>query len=200
MIFFSFFRHVDEMFSKFEAPNLQVTLNWIREQVLKRRKLDKDLNDVGDEMNYCLEAMNDPGIPLQLDTLLSDVEAREFKLVRDEGKNHKNRSESNEISTDKASLRSGLSDVLDTVVPDMFTIKATLYASYTVHAIYKFGRAEVSLGVSGQKIDVNPLPRTASRVWSFVPKPVSFAVDDVADFVEKRRRKCKSSILTCYKY
>lgn len=71
----------------------------------------------------------------------------------------------------------------------MFTIKATLYASYTVHAIYKFGRAEVSLGVSGQKIDVNPLPRTASRVWSFLPKPVSFAVDDVADFVEKRRRK-----------
>lgn len=78
------------MFSKFEAPNLQVTLNWIKEQVLKRRKLDKDLlNDVGDEMKCRLEAVADPGVPLELDTLLSDVEGREFKLVRDEGKNHK---------------------------------------------------------------------------------------------------------------
>lgn len=87
---FSPSRHVDEMFSKFEAPNLQVTLNWIKEQVLKRRKLDRDLlDDVGDEMKYRLEAVNDPGVPLELDTLLSDVEGREFKLVRDEGKNQK---------------------------------------------------------------------------------------------------------------
>lgn len=87
-------------------------------------------------------------------------------------------------------MTSDPSQALDSVLPDMFTIKATLYASYTVHAIYKFGRAEVSLCISGQKIDVNPLPKlSSSKLWSFVPKPVSFPVDDVADFIIKRKRK-----------
>ena len=95
----------------------------------------------------------------------------------------------NHMYSDEASLKSGPQEMFDTAVPDMSTIKATLYASYTVNAVYKFGRPEVSLGVSGQKIDVNPLPKAVSKLWSYVPKPVSFPVDDIADLSYKRKRE-----------
>ena len=74
------------MLSKFEVPNLQVTLMWIKEQVFRKRKLDiESLSEVGEESKYRLESVNDPGIPLDLDTVLNDIDSREFRLVRDEG-------------------------------------------------------------------------------------------------------------------
>lgn len=68
------------MFSKIEAPNLQVTLNWVLEQTLRKRKpaLSKALE-------YRLEAVAEPGILLDPNLPLADVETRDFKLIRDEG-------------------------------------------------------------------------------------------------------------------
>lgn len=79
-----FGRHVDEMFSKFEVANLNVTLKWIKDQVFKRRKLDMESASSVDESKYRLEAANDPGVPLDLDTPLSELDVREFKLIRDD--------------------------------------------------------------------------------------------------------------------
>lgn len=71
---------------KFEVPNLQITLKWIKEQIFKRRKSNPDvLTNVGQESDYRLESVDDPGIPLDLNTPLSEVDGREFKLIRNEG-------------------------------------------------------------------------------------------------------------------
>ena len=69
------------MFSKLEAPNLQVTLQWVLDQTLRKRKsgLDKPATE------YHLETLKEPGIPVDLAITLVDSDVRDFKLVREEG-------------------------------------------------------------------------------------------------------------------
>lgn len=82
------FSHIDETFCKFDVPNLQITLKWIKEQVFKRRRSNPDISsDVAEGSNYRLESVDDPGILLDMDTPLSEIDAREFKLIRNEGNN-----------------------------------------------------------------------------------------------------------------
>lgn len=68
------------MFSKLEAPNLQITLQWVLDQTLRKRKRAFDAHNT-----YHLETLQHAGIPVDLTTTLADADTREFRLVKDQG-------------------------------------------------------------------------------------------------------------------
>ena len=189
-------RHVFEMFSKLDASNLQVPLKWVLEQALKKRHLAIN----SDALQYRLEAVKEPGIALDLDLPLGEVDVRDFKIMRvgvssshnfdeiERGSNHRGRDSRQQHYSDRNSpttIRSHYHVDREQSLPDMFSIEAPLYKEFRVKAMHKLSKGiDVSLAVSGQKIDMNPFPgRTSHKPWSWHPKAVSIPIEDIADCV-----------------
>ena len=69
---------------------------------------------------------------------------------------------------------------------DMYPIEAPLYKTYVVSAVHRLSRSvDVQLGISGEKVDINPLPSqkssTTSKLWPWQPKAATFLVESIAD-------------------
>lgn len=65
----------------------------------------------------------------------------------------------------------------------MYSIEAALYKTYVVSAVHRLSRsADVQLGISGKKVDINPLPnKSSTKLWSWQPKAATFPVESIAD-------------------
>lgn len=186
------------MFSKLDAPNLQVPLKWVLEQALKKRKIS-----IHSDSQYRLEAVKEPGVALDLDHHLGEVDVRDFKVFRvggnfDEIEGHRTGVDSRQRNySDRSdqspppSSRHQTSDA-NPSIPDMFAIEAPLYKEFTVKAIHKLSKGvDVSLAVSGQKIDVNPfLGRTSHKPWSWQPKAASIPIENVAECLIVKASEC----------
>lgn len=166
--------HIEEVFSKIQIEDFNISLREILEQTLKRRKgsiLSKGLE-------YKLEKVNEPGVWLDLDSTLSDVDALEFNLVFDE-------------TSDKES--DGDDDWNDEAIPVM---GAPLYQSYEATMIHKIGRnSQVQLGISAEKVEINPLSlRGAAKLLSRHMKAVTYNVDVIAacDMIGKKNQMGKA--------
>jgi hypothetical protein len=191
------------MFSKLDAPNLQVPLKWVLEQALKKRKLS-----TRPEIQYRLEAVKEPGIALDLDLPLGEVDYRDFKIIRVGGSTSHNFDEIEHEQTQQGrDSRQQLMPERDSPtgtrshlhsdghreqsLPDMFSIEAPLYKEFRIKAMHKFSNGiDVSLAVSEQKVDMNPFPgRKSHKPWDWQPKAVSIPIENVADCVVTKARE-----------
>ena len=148
---------------------------------------------------YRLEAVKEPGIPLDLDLVLGEVDVREFRAFEcvgataavnfDEIEHHHHRRGKPSHLHDSPPTPNK-SRQRDVSLPDMFSIEAPLYKEFVVKALHKLSKGvDVSLAVSGQKVDMNPFPgivRTSTynmmkRSWTWHPKAVSIPIENVAD-------------------
>lgn len=201
---------------KLQAANPQTTLKWIYDQAL-RELLSSSVTGRRDhqpQLDYQLEVAKEPGAPVNLNTPLSDIEDRDFKLVRCDGKpfheiddattaaegavggdgdggsggrNPATRTRSQQLIEDE---NERLRDQFD-----MFSIEAPIYQEFTLKALPKFGAAvDICLGVSGTKVDMNltVAKRSNHKPWSWQPKATSIPIETVADIISiKASRKLK---------
>ncbi|KAK4320781.1 hypothetical protein Pmani_008376 [Petrolisthes manimaculis] len=163
-------------FSKLTVENLDITLKDILNRTIAKRKDMVKIKDAG--LNYHLERQNEPGIALDPEMTLSDVNCTEFAVVRDNSKR--------------------INALIDT--NNMSTVEATLYRSYKVIWLLKFGKCEACLGISGEKMELHPLQQKV--VGPFLPLrppgPVSYNMELVVDCSRKSEKKGKMEVqITC---
>ncbi|CAG0920079.1 unnamed protein product [Notodromas monacha] len=80
-------------------------------------------------------------------------------------------------------------------------MEASLYESFIVSLVQKIGTAEIHLGISGEKIEVNPVTKSSGILPSVIPvKPVTYHIDSIADcsIVDEKYGK-KSVVRLVYK-
>lgn len=189
---------------KLEAANPQTTLKWIYDQALREllsstttTKKTTGRRDHQPQLDYRLEVAKEPGTTVSLNTPLSDIEARDFKLVRFDGKAF------DEIDDATSAMEGAVgggsaptfsrSDhlILDENERlsdqfDMFSIEAPIYQEFTLKALPKFGAAvDICLAVSGTKIDMNltVARKHSHKPWSWQPKATSIPIETVADCI-----------------
>ncbi|KAG0712305.1 Target of rapamycin complex 2 subunit MAPKAP1 [Chionoecetes opilio] len=123
------------------------------------------IKDAG--LDYHLEREDEPGIALDPEKTLADINCTEFAVVRDN-----TLVESNNMSV----------------------VEATLYKSYRVVWLYKFGKCEASLGISGEKFEIHPLqPKSAGSLLPLRSRaPVTCNMDQVVDCCRKAEKKGKA--------
>ena len=68
------------MFSKVQIPSLDVTLQWVLDSTIKKRKVNLEAGT-----HFGLERLKVPGVRVNLNTKVCDIEERNFKLVIVEG-------------------------------------------------------------------------------------------------------------------
>ncbi|XP_063865482.1 target of rapamycin complex 2 subunit MAPKAP1-like isoform X1 [Scylla paramamosain] len=162
-------------FSKITVDS-SITLKEILNRTISKRKDMVRIKDAG--LDYHLEREDEPGIALDPEKTLGDINCTEFAVVRDNSKRHEPLMESNNMSV----------------------VEATLYKSYRVVWVYKFGKCEASLGISGEKFEIHPLP--PKTPGPFLPlrsrTPVTCNMDQVVDCSRKAEKKGKIDIqITC---
>lgn len=154
------------MFSKIQIPSLDVTLQWVLDSTVKKRKATLESGT-----QFGLERIRVPGMRLDLNTRLGDIEERNFKLVTVE------------------TLIEPPNEQIEADLPDLGAIEAPLYKCFQVSALQKLGRnADVQLGISGKKVDITPIGGaqshriSSSKLWkSWQPKPVTYNVENVVE-------------------
>ncbi|KAL5287056.1 MAPKAP1 family protein [Megaselia abdita] len=72
-------------------------------------------------------------------------------------------------------------------------IEAPLYRTYRVYCRNFFFRNEVQLGVSGERIEIDPIPQKNSKLWK-KQKAVSYNIDHIA-FIELHEERTSKSVL-----
>ncbi|KAK8733682.1 hypothetical protein OTU49_006424 [Cherax quadricarinatus] len=163
-------------FSKIIVENYDITLKEILNRTITKRKDMVKIIDTG--LDYHLEKEDKPGIALDLEKTLADINCTEFAVVRDNSKR------------------------IDTP-PDfnnMSTVEATLYRSYKVMWLLKFGKCEACLGISGEKLEIHPLQQKVGGAFLPLrsPHPVTYNMELVVDCSRKAEKKGKMEIqITC---
>ncbi|XP_071525022.1 target of rapamycin complex 2 subunit MAPKAP1 isoform X3 [Panulirus ornatus] len=163
-------------FSKIIVENHDITLKEILSRTIMKRKDMIRIIDAG--LDYHLEKEDEPGIALDLEKTLADVNCTEFAVVRDNSKR------------------------IDTPVDtnNMSTVEATLYRSYKVMWLLKFGKCEACLGISGEKLEIHPLQQKSGGAFLPIrsPHPVAYNMELVVDCCRKAEKKGKMEIqVTC---
>ncbi|XP_023233988.1 target of rapamycin complex 2 subunit MAPKAP1-like [Centruroides sculpturatus] len=151
--------NIADGFSKIQLPDLNVTLREVLEQTLRHRKGMAKFK--GPE--FRLEKQEEPGIPVNLDLTVGDAGTLEFCLV-----------------WENESSNNGEMDEWDS--QHMTAMEAPLYQSYTVFMIHKLGRnTEVQLGISGEKVEINPLPQKGTaKLLTRQQKAVTYYMENIA--------------------
>ncbi|CAL4065079.1 unnamed protein product, partial [Meganyctiphanes norvegica] len=146
-------------------------------RTLRRAKYIKKIIYSGGQ--YHLEKEDDPGVSLDGEKTLADVNCNEFAIVRDNSKR----------------------TVLQHTEYNMSSsISATHYQSYKVTWLLKFGKCEAVLGISGEKFEVHPLQAKigGSILPRRTPDPVAYDMELVVDCTRKLQKKRKMEIeVTC---
>jgi hypothetical protein len=155
------------MFSKIQIPHLDVTLQWVLDSTVKKRKATLESGT-----QFGFERLRNAGLRLDLNTRLADIEERDFKLVTIE------------------TVTEQVAEQIEADMPDLGAIEAPLYKCFQVMALQKLGRsADVQLGISGKKIDITPIAGaqshhriSSSKLWkSWQPKPVTYNVENMVE-------------------
>ncbi|KAG7173374.1 Target of rapamycin complex 2 subunit MAPKAP1-like [Homarus americanus] len=159
-------------FSKIIVENYDITLKEILNRTITKRK------DMVKIIDYHLEKEDEPGIELDLEKTLSDINCTEFAVVRDNSKRIENPPDFNNMSA----------------------VEATLYRSYKVMWLLKFGKCEACLGISGEKLEIHPLQQKVGGALLHLrsPHPVTYNMVQVVDCCPKAEKRGKMEFqLTC---
>ncbi|XP_013789435.1 target of rapamycin complex 2 subunit MAPKAP1-like [Limulus polyphemus] len=158
--------HIEDQFSKIQVTTLNITVQQVIEQALKKRKGISGLE-------YRVEKYHEPGVTVSLQSQLADIGTLELAVIWED-----------ESSTE---------DELDTWngQEEMTAVEAPLFHSYSVSAIHKLGKnSEVHLGISGEKVELNPVPhKGTAKFWTWQQKAVTLDVEHIAA-CEMLNRKC----------
>ncbi|CAG2172408.1 unnamed protein product, partial [Oppiella nova] len=147
---------IDEVFSKIQVNNLQISLQELLELTMRKRR-----PSLIKGVSYKLEKRTEPGVSLDLKQTLADCNSLEFVLT-----------------PDQPPVDFGESRAANRFELDMSAMEAPLYRSYNVTAINKLGRtADVEMGISGDKIEITPMPNKGFFQWQ--PKAATVNDEDV---------------------
>ncbi|XP_078686684.1 target of rapamycin complex 2 subunit MAPKAP1-like isoform X1 [Branchiostoma floridae x Branchiostoma belcheri] len=162
-------------FSRIQVESLGLTMKEILHRALKRRKGRVDPSGP----DYVLEKQSQPGVCVDLDSTLESMNTMEFCLVRQhrphgraKRKAHGTRGEveeETEVNRNMSEMEASLSSLH--------------YKSYRVNMFTKLRTSTIiQLGVSGEKIEIDPLTQHKSTAAKFLSKqkPVSYDADLVA--------------------
>lgn len=78
-------------------------------------------------------------------------------------------------------------------------IEAPIYRTYRVYCKNFFFRNEVQLGVSGERIEIDPVPQKNSKLWK-KQKAVTYNIDHIAFIEMHEQRSSKSVVRMWYGY
>ncbi|KAG8199423.1 hypothetical protein JTE90_000291 [Oedothorax gibbosus] len=143
---------------KFDMASLNVTLQEVGN--FAREKLTSKKSNA-----YHFEKPDEPGIALPIDSKLSNYKSLIFRLVFEDDA--------------KERLSSFETDEYDA---HMKAVEAPLYRSFNVTLCQKMGmNYDVQLGISGEKVEINPLPpKGAAKLLSRQQKPATLYMDTIA--------------------
>ncbi|XP_066988872.1 target of rapamycin complex 2 subunit MAPKAP1 isoform X2 [Macrobrachium rosenbergii] len=165
-------------FSKITVENNDITLKEILNRTITKRKDMVRIVESG--LDYHLEKDHEPGVALDPEKTLADVNCTEFAVVRDNSKR--------------------VEIPLNTTGNNMSSVEAVLYRSYKVTWLLKFGKCEACLGISGDKLEVHPLQQKVGGGLLPLrsPHPVTYNMELVVDCSRKAEKKGKMEIqVTC---
>lgn len=153
-------------FNKFQMDTMDIPMREILNKILKRRKVK-----IRPGQSYNLEKQTEPGVPLDLDAMLANMDTMEFCLVRE----HSTRGEENhEEEGDMSAMAESLT--------------SHQYKSYMVSLVHKLrANTDVQLGVSGEKVEIDPVTsKGTGRI--FRQKAVTYDADSIAscDMIEEK--------------
>jgi len=158
----------DGTFSQIEVQRKDMTLGELMDKGLERRKF---LTNVKHNFGYHMEAADAPGIGLDLKVALNVNGGEEFYVVRNNSKR--------------------VSGPRDAPSSDMCFLEAPLFQSFNVEIFTKVRtKVDVHLGVSGDKVEIDPKHQSSSAKFWSKQKAVSYALDIVVscEILEKRQR------------
>ncbi|KAG1654955.1 Target of rapamycin complex 2 subunit MAPKAP1 [Nymphon striatum] len=145
--------------------NLKIKLE--SSEVTAKQLVDKVMNIRGFTKNksqdFCLEKSSTSTI-LDQNAIISSQNCTNFTLVNSADKKDTEKSE-------------------EWALKNMIAMEAPLYRSFTVHMFQKLRtKAEVHLGISGEKIEIDPLQQKSNKFWNrqLKQKSVSYDIDMVA--------------------
>ncbi|XP_074654687.1 target of rapamycin complex 2 subunit MAPKAP1-like [Tubulanus polymorphus] len=139
--------------------NKSVLMKDIHAQVIKKRNMRRR------GAVYNLEKDDEPGIPVDLEKCLSDMDTTDFYLFREN-------SQPRPVGQNGVFEKAGKRDSTDVTY-------AQQYKSYRVSMPQKFfGNKEVHLGISGEKIEIDPVSKGITKYIK--QKAVSYEFDCVA--------------------
>ncbi|KAK6194655.1 hypothetical protein SNE40_000252 [Patella caerulea] len=146
-------------FNKFQVDDDNLPLREMMEKVLRRRKIK-----LRPGLKYNLEKLNDPGISVDLDATLMSLDTLEFVLIRENSARDDQDKYKNNISSDVAE-----------------SLTSHQYKSYMVNLVHKIRtNTEVLLGVSGEKVEIDPISSKGSTRL-FRQRAFTFDADQIAD-------------------
>jgi len=158
----------DGTFSQIEIEKKDITLAEVMDRALEKRRRQFKTGRV--QLNYHMEAVDSPGIVLDPTTQLSVAGGTEFYIVRDNSKRVSGPRVKNE---------------------ELSFLEAPLFQSFNVSIITKVRtKVDIHLGISGEKVEIDPVQQTSSaRFWS-KQKAVNYEMDNVVscEVVERRPR------------
>ncbi|XP_033732497.1 LOW QUALITY PROTEIN: target of rapamycin complex 2 subunit MAPKAP1-like [Pecten maximus] len=153
-------------FNKFQMEGMDIPMKDILQRVLKRRKVK-----IRPGQSYNLEKQTEPGVAVDLDATLANMDTMEFCLVRQ----HSTRGE--EVQEEEGDM-SGMAE----------SLTSHQYKSYIVSLVHKLrANTEVQLGVSGEKVEIDPVA-SKGTLRIFRQKAVTYDADSIAscDIIEEK--------------
>ncbi|GFS72957.1 target of rapamycin complex 2 subunit MAPKAP1 [Nephila pilipes] len=144
---------------KFDVSSLNLSLREVAD--LASEKISVTRSD-----EYHIEKLDEQGIAIPLDSKLSNFQSLVFRLVFE------------------GDSKEGMQTNFETDEYDahMKAVEAPLYRSFNVTVIQKMGmNYDVQLGISGEKVEINPLPpKGAVKLLGRQQKPSTLYMDTIA--------------------
>ncbi|GIY32823.1 target of rapamycin complex 2 subunit MAPKAP1 [Caerostris darwini] len=151
--------YIDDGPVKFDVSSLNLNLREVAELASHRLSMRKS-------SAYHIEKLDEQGIAIPLDSKLSNFQSLVFRLIfEDDVKERMQR----DFETDEYDAH-------------MKAVEAPLYRSFIVILIQKMGlNYDVQLGISGEKVEINPLPpKGAAKLLGRQQKPATLYMDSIA--------------------
>lgn len=144
--------------SKLAIENTQLTLRELMNKALKRRK--GIIPTAGPD--YLMEKASEPGKSLDLDAKLSTIGCLDFVMVREHSKREYVK------PGDRLRHTSG---------PELSYVLSTQYKSFIVNMIHRVRRREIQLGISGEKIEIDPVTQTKHAAAKLLAKQKATTIE-----------------------
>ncbi|XP_054712411.1 target of rapamycin complex 2 subunit MAPKAP1-like [Uloborus diversus] len=170
--------HIEDEQTKFEVSGLNLTLREVADLASQRVF-------VKESKAYHIEKLDEPGVAIPLDSKLSNFKCLVFRLVFEDN------------------VRKQRETEIDEYDAHMKAVEAPLYRTFNVSFCQKMGmNYDVQLGISGEKVEINPLPpKGAAKLLSRQQKPAIYYMDCIAacEIVSKRYNPGKCIFKLVYK-
>jgi len=141
-------------YSVVKVESRNVKMNIVLQKLIKKRGLKRNIAD------FNLEKQGEEGQPVDLEQSLDSMGTLVFNLT---GMGEKDK----DLHTKTSSAQD--------------EIMSLHYKSYSVLLIHRFTLTEVSLGIHGQKIEIDPVAQPKSQKFWTKIKPMSLDVADIAE-------------------